>query len=470
MIFDLGKSIASSLNSLLKTQVTDSKIEATLHDICNQLLSSNVSPKYVDVLKQNIRANVFSKEIPAGVNKGKLVYNAVYDELLKMLDPKSAPIKLERNKTNVVVFVGLQGSGKTTTVCKYANYYKKKGFKTGIVCADTFRAGAFDQIKQNALKIKVPYFGSSDPDPVKVAVEGFERFKKDKFDLIIIDTSGRHTQERELFQEMKNIITKVTPTKIVLICDAGIGQSAEIQAIGFKNEVDVGSIIITKLDGAKNGGGALSSVASTGCPIEFVGIGENMDDIESFDAERFINKMFGLGDVEGLIETVKKLNIDEKEMMKKIGSGNFTLGDYYDIFQQIMSLGPMSKMLSMIPGFSNMPIPDEKDFRKMIYIFDSLTEKELNSDGSFFEKQPSRIFRIAKGSGTSVENVQNFFVQFKTINSVMKKVGNNPGMMDLFNMDPAKMTTTQKAKLRQKANGVLPKDMVDQLNMFLGKN
>lgn len=463
MIAELGRSITKTLSSLLSSPGGDQHVDAAIKEICNSLILSNVNPRYVSELRSELKARIDPSKMPAGFNRSKVVQSAVHEKLVELLDPKAEGYKAERGRTSVVVFVGLQGSGKTTSICKYANFHKKKGYKVGIVCADTFRAGAFDQVRQNALKIKVPFFGSSEADPVKVAVAGVERFRKEGFELVLVDTSGRHTQESELFAEMREIIGSVKPSNIVFVMDAGIGQSAEDQAIGFKKAVDVGSIILTKIDGSTKAGGAISSVAATRCPIEFVGTGEGMDDLEVFDARRFVSRMLGMGDVEGLMEKVGSLGIDEKEVVRKLKQGRFTLGDFYDQFQKILSLGPISKLLEMVPGFSGLSLPDEGAFKKLIYVFDSFSRSELDSTGQMFEKEPSRVMRVARGSGTSVQGVVEILTQFKKVHAMMQKISSMPGLEGMMG-NPSSMSLAQKARMREQAKGILPKDLLDQMS------
>ncbi|KAM0687423.1 Signal recognition particle [Conglomerata obtusa] len=477
MLSDAGKSLSNTLSALFKSPLAPNDIDLTIKSICTTLLHTNVSPKIILQFRTSLREKL--SNIPLGASKPKYISAATTEALIDILDPHSVPFRPTRvesnssastnksiGKSNVVMFVGLQGCGKTTTVCKYANFYKRKGLRVGIVCADTFRAGAFEQVKQNALKIKVPFYGSDDPDPIKVAREGVERFKKEKFDLILVDTSGRNTQEKELFTEMKEISDTVLPSNIVFVMDAGIGQSAEGQARGFAAQVKVGSIILTKIDGTNKAGGALSSVAVTGCPIDFIGTGEGMDDFDLFDVRRFVNKLLGKGDVEGLFEKVEGLQIDEKKMMDKISRGQFTLKDFYDQFQQLMSLGPLNKLLEMMPGMGNVNLPDNDSFKKMICIFDSLSKKELESDGSCFE-EISRVKRVAKGSGTSPSMVIELIQQFKMISGMMKKLGKIPGFGDLASKDPSKMTLAEKTKMKNQMKGMLPKNMFDQMSQFL---
>jgi len=211
-------------------------------------------------------------------------------------------VSLRRGKPAVVMFVGLQGSGKTTTCTKFAWWHKKKGWKPALVCADTFRAGAFDQLKQNATKAQIPFYGSySETDPAVIAEQGVEMFRREGRDLIIVDTSGRHKQEAALFEEMRQVAEAVSPDLPIFVMDGSIGQAAFDQAKAFRESVDVGAVIVTKLDGHAKGGGALSAVAATQSPVIFIGTGEHIDDFEPFKTKPFVQKLLGMGDIEGLI-------------------------------------------------------------------------------------------------------------------------------------------------------------------------
>lgn len=226
-----------------------------------------------------------------------------------------------------------------TTCTKLAFYYSKKGYKVGLVCTDTFRAGAFDQLKQNATKAKIPYFGSySESDPVALALEGVEKFKKEHFEIIIVDTSGRHRQETELFAEMKQISDVINPDNVIFVLDGTIGQAADLHARAFKETVDIGSIIITKMDGHAKGGGAISAVAATGSPIVFIATGEHIHDLEVFNAQSFVNKMLGMGDLRGLMETLQDTKIDKEGLMKNIAAGKFTFRDMKGQFEMISGI------------------------------------------------------------------------------------------------------------------------------------
>lgn len=436
MLKDVGNFIGNKLTEFIKGPVIDGEIDKLVQEICKELISANVNAKYIVELRKNIYTFIKAEKTN---KKAKAVRNAVYKCLVDFLDPKTASYKIVKGKQHLIMFVGLQGAGKTTSICKYANFYKKKGFKVGIVCADTFRAGAFDQIKQNTAKINVACFGMDDPDPVKVTKKGVSHFRKQDYEIILVDTSGRHTQEKELFTEMQNIVSSVSFDNIVFVMDAGIGQSAEEQAQGFKNAVSVGGIILTKLDGAKKAGGALSSVAATGCPIEFVGVGEKMEDFQKFNPKTFVSGLLGINDLETMVEKIEDLDINAEEMSSKLFEGSFTLGDFRIFYTQMCSLGPLSNMLKMIPGASNLQLPDEKKLKRINYIFDSMAKSELQSTGDIFTKEPNRVKRVAYGSGTSKEAVMELLQNFKGMRSMAKKILSMPGMAEMFGMDSSKV-------------------------------
>ena len=351
------------------------------------------------------------------------------------MDPHAEPFKPKKGKANVIMFVGLQGSGKTTSCTKLARHYASRGFKACLVCADTFRAGAFDQLKQNATKAKIPYYGSlTQTDPVVVARDGVDQFKKERFEVIIVDTSGRHRQEQDLFDEMVQIQRAVKPDQTIMVLDASIGQQAEAQSKAFKETADFGAIIITKTDGNASGGGAISAVAATHTPIVFIGTGEHMLDLERFAPKPFISKLLGMGDMQGLVEHVQSLKLDQKDTMKHMAEGIFTVRDLRDQLSNIMKMGPLSKMAGMIPGLSQMMngMDDEEGsmkLKRMIYITDSMTAKELDSDGKMFVDQPTRMTRVAHGSGTTVREVEDLLTQHRMMAGMAKKMKGNMANM-----------------------------------------
>lgn len=431
---DLGRRISSALHDVTRAPNLDEKaFKQMLNEISHALLEADVNVRLVQKLSNSIKNQVNFKDLPPAVNKKRLIQKAVFDELVKLVDPHAEPFKPKKGKSNVIMFVGLQGAGKTTTCTKLARHYQARGFRACLVCADTFRAGAFDQLKQNAVKAKIPYYGSlTETDPAVVAREGVEKFKKERFEVIIVDTSGRHRQESALFQEMMDIQTAIKPDETIMVLDSSIGQQAEAQAKAFKEAADFGAIIITKTDGHASGGGAISAVAATHTPIVFIGTGEHMLDLERFAPQQFVNKLLGMGDMAGLVEHVQSLKLDQKDTIKHITEGIFTIRDLRDQLGNVMKMGPLSKISGMIPGMSNMPGMDQMDeeessakLKRMIYICDSMTEKELDSDGKMFVEQPTRVVRVARGSGASVREVEELLSQQRMMAGVAKKMGGN---------------------------------------------
>ncbi|OVF10145.1 putative RNA-binding signal recognition particle subunit [Clavispora lusitaniae] len=457
VLADLGSRLRNALGSV--ESGSEDEVQNMIKNICSALLESDVNVRLVARLRDNIRQKIaveIKNANESSANKRKKLQKIVFDELCGLVDSHEEPPKpkkLSQTKSvakhgkkpkkiaaesHVIMFVGLQGAGKTTSCTKLAVYYKKRGFKVGLVCADTFRAGAFDQLKQNAIKSNIPFYGSYlETDPVKVAYEGVKKFKEDKFDIIIVDTSGRHKQEQSLFNEMVQISEAVQPTQTIMVMDASIGQAAEGQAKAFKESSNFGSIILTKMDGHAKGGGAISAVAATETPIVFIGTGEHVGDFEVFKPSTFISKLLGIGDVQSLIEHVQSLNLQDDENHKKtlenFKEGKFTLRDFQTQMNNFLKMGPLTNIASMIPGMSNImnQVGEEetsKKIKNMIYIMDSMTAQELDSDGQLFTKEPTRILRVARGSGCSAVEVEMVLQQQRmmaTMAGTAKAMGGN---------------------------------------------
>lgn len=448
VLADLGSRLRGALSSV--ELGSDDEIQQMIKDICGALLESDVNVKLVAKLRGNIKAKIEEGNVAketSPMNKRKKLQKIIFDELCALVDSHVEPpkpkklssttktingkkIRVSKESSHVIMFVGLQGAGKTTSCTKLAVYYKKRGFKVGLVCADTFRAGAFDQLKQNAIKANIPYYGSYlEPDPVKIAFEGVQKFKQEKFDIIIVDTSGRHRQEEQLFTEMVQIGEAVQPTQTIMVMDGSIGQAAESQARAFKESSNFGSIILTKMDGHAKGGGAISAVAATKTPIVFIGTGEHIGDLEIFKPTTFISKLLGIGDIQGLIEHVQSLNLHQdeshKQTIENIKEGKFTLKDFQNQMNNFLKMGPLTNIASMIPGMSNIlsQVGDEetsKKIKNMIYIMDSMTTKELESDGRIFVKEPTRIIRVARGAGCAAVEVEMILQQHRMMSSMAK--------------------------------------------------
>jgi len=365
-----------------------------------------------------------------GVNRRMIIQRAVHEELISLLDPGVEPFKPERGRQNVVMFVGLQGAGKTTTVTKYAYHYKRKGWRPALVCADTFRAGAYDQLEQNALRCNIPFYGDPEgTDPVKIAIEGVKTFKEAGMQLIIVDTSGRNMQEEGLFREMEEIRREINPDVVVLVMDGAMGQSAMEHAEAFKKSVDIGGIIITKLDDRNTkGGAALSAVVMTQSPIMFLGTGEFMDDFDEFDPKAFASQLLGIANFHKMFEFVKE-NVKEgptQEEIKRIQSGNFTFRDFQKQMESVKDM-PISKFAGMMGLGNLLTEEDGKDkIKNMMVILDSMTNKELDDPSYLLDSKTkkSRIERIARGAGRSIAEVNELLTAFRQLKGGFKQFTN----------------------------------------------
>ena len=461
---ELGQKLKDALNKLNKSDNIDQKLlKEMLTTLSIALIKSDVNLHLVKKLTSNIQSKFDEIQEETG-NKNLMLQKAVVKELQNMLTSKKKPYTMVRGKPNVVMFVGLQGSGKTTTCTKYANFYQKKGWKVGLVCADTFRAGAFDQLKQNATKCRIPFYGSyTEMDPVKIAEEGVSYFKKLKYEIIIVDTSGRHKQEDALFEEMKQVSAVTSPSDIIFVMDSHIGQACHAQAEAFKKTVDIGSVIITKLDGHAKGGGALSAVAATESPIIFIGTGEHFEDFEQFNPESFIKRLLGMGDIKGLFEKVQEVVSKESQekLAKNISKGIFSLRDMRDQYTSVMKMGPLDKVMNMIPGMSNiMPEGSEKEaskkMKKYLCIMDSMTDGELDGKQKIDE---SRMKRIARGSGALLIEVQLLLAEYKNFQKIVGKMG---GLVKGGGNELTEMQRNPN-QFMSKLSGMLPQNLLQQM-------
>ncbi|MHA2041180.1 MAG: signal recognition particle receptor subunit alpha, partial [Candidatus Thorarchaeota archaeon] len=304
----LGKALNSALKKLFGASIIDEELVKELaKDIQRALLVADVDVSLVMAITQRVEEQALDESLPRGISRREHIVKVVWDTLAFYLGEKNVPLTINPGKPNLVMMVGIQGSGKTTTVGKLARYFQKRGIKTGVICADNFRPGAYSQLKQLAEKSNVPFWGDEkEKDAVKLAKKGFGDMKKKGIELILLDTSGRHREETGLIKEMRDISKAVKPQEIVLVVDGTLGQQAGVQAAAFRNATDIGSIIVTKLDGSAKGGGALSAVAATGAPIKFLGTGEGMDAVEPFNPTKFAGRLLGMSDIKGLIEKVRE--------------------------------------------------------------------------------------------------------------------------------------------------------------------
>jgi len=419
----IGSSIYESLKKIFGASVIDEHVVKELvRDLQRTLLQADVNVRLVLELSKRIEERALKEKIPPGIPRKEHVIKVVYEELVRLLGEKPVPLTITPGKRNVFMLVGIQGSGKTTTAAKLARYFQKRGYKTALICADTFRAGALAQLSQLAAQINVPVYGDErEKNPIKIALEGLKKFEK--YDIIIVDTAGRHKDEKSLIEEMKTLQKAIKPDEVIMVIDGTIGQQAAVQARAFHEATPLGSIIVAKLDGSARGGGALSAVAATGAPIKFIGTGEKINDLEAFDPPRFVSRLLGMGDLRSLIEKVREaeLKIPEKRA-KAILSGKFTLSDMYEQFEAIRRMGPFSRILKMLPGLGY-ELPNElvdvaeERLEKWRVIIQSMTPEEREKPQII---NASRIRRIARGSGTSEKDVKDLLKQYKLLRRMMK--------------------------------------------------
>lgn len=420
----LGSSLTSAIKKLFKASVVDeAAVKELVRDIQRALLQSDVNVQLVLQISKNIEERALNEKMPPGISRREHVIKVVYEELTRFVGDKPVPLKVEPGKKKIIMLVGIQGSGKTTHAAKLSRYFQKRGIKVGLICADTYRPGAFAQLQQLAARINVPLFGEAKAkDPVKVVREGLKQFT-DK-DLIIVDTAGRHKEEKDLIKEMKDIERQVKPDEVIMVIDGTIGQQALSQAKTFHEATPIGAIIVTKLDGSSRGGGALSAVAATGAPIKFIGTGEKVEDLEAFVPSRFVGRLLGMGDLETLLEKVHDAEIKvPQKKAKEIMSGNFTLTDMYEQFQAVKKMGPFGKVMKMIPGLSSANLPDEMlnsaegRLDKWGVIIQSMTPAEKENPKLL---NSSRARRIAHGSGTTEKDVKELVKQYVMMRKMLK--------------------------------------------------
>ncbi len=420
----LGSSLTSAIKKLFKAGVVDeAAVKELVRDIQRALLQADVNVQLVLDISKRIQERALNEKVPPGVSRREHVIKVVYEELTRFVGDKPVALKVEPGKKKIVMLVGIQGSGKTTHAAKLSRYFQKRGLKVGLICADTYRPGAFAQLQQLAARINIPLFGEPKAkDPVKVVREGLKQFV-DR-DLIIVDTAGRHKEEKDLIKEMKDLEKNIHPDEVIMVIDGTIGQQALIQAKTFHEATPIGAIIVTKLDGSSRGGGALSAVAATGAPIKFIGTGEKIEDLEAFIPSRFVGRLLGMGDLETLLEKVHDAEIKvPKKKAKEIMSGNFTLTDMYEQFQAVKKMGPFGKVMKMIPGLSSADLPDEMlntaegRLDKWGVIIQSMTPSEKENPKLL---NSSRARRIARGSGTTEKDVKELVKQYFMMRKMLK--------------------------------------------------
>ena len=423
MLDSLREGLQAAVRKLVGANLVDEKsVKEFVRDLQRALIQSDVNVRIALEVTERVQKRALEEKPPAGVTKKDQIVSILYEELAGLLGGEGG-LKLDKDRTSVLVMLGVQGSGKTTTTAKLARLYSRRGFKVGVVAADTFRPGAVAQLKTLAASTGVEvYSDEKEKDSVKIAKAGKKAFEGSK-GLVIIDTAGRHKEEKGLLQEMKEVVNGVKPDATILVIDGTIGQQCYNQAMAFHQAAPVGGIVVTKLDGAAKGGGALAAAAATGAKVYFIGTGERIDDLEEFVPTRFVGRLLGMGDLRALMDMVRESEVvvDEK-MTQRVMSGKMTMNDLLVQFEQMKKFGSLKKILERIPGFSGQVDSKELDKaedRVKVYrsIIQSMTGDEKNSPETI---NSSRLKRIARGSGRSEKDVRELLTRYKQMKTLVK--------------------------------------------------
>lgn len=429
----LGDSLKNALKKVTGALfVNDQVLNEIAKEIQRALIQSDVNVKLVLSLTNSIKDRAKNEELPPGLSKREQLINIVYDELTKFMGGEFEPLSVAtKKKPFKIMLVGLFGNGKTTTAGKLGKYLSKRGYKVAAVQTDTWRPAAYEQLKQTCDKNGIGFFGNpkgKSPDAV------YKEFEKEysQYDVLIIDTAGRDALSDELISELEGIQKAVKPDQNFLVMSADVGQTAEKQAQAFHDTCGVTGVIITKLDGTAKGGGALSACAVTNAPVRFIGVGEKVDDFEEFKPKNFVGRLLGMGDLEALLEKAQQAftQEDTEDLSKRMMKGEFSLTDLYEQMQAMKKMGPLTKVMDMIPGMGGLNIPkdlikqQEHKLEYWKYIMDSCTQKELKNPDVF---NSSRIERVAQGSGRSEQDVRDLLKHYKQSKKMMKAMSGGKG-------------------------------------------
>jgi len=446
MVLDkLSNSLKETLKKIAKAIFVDERlVDELVKDVQRALLQADVNVKLVFELSKTIKERFLKEKEIAGISAREKLIKIVYEELVKILGEEKSELVITKKKPFKIMMVGLFGSGKTTTVAKLARYYLKRGYNPACISLDVHRPAASDQLEQLCKQINVTCFiDIKEKNPIKIYKE-FENLYN-KYDLLIIDTAGRSAIDDYLIKEIKILNQEIKPDENLLVMSADIGQAAFNQAKMFHENCNITGIIITKLDGTAKAGGSLSACAATNAKVKFIGVGEKVDDLEIFNPQGFVSRLLGMGDLEALLEKAKEIVTEEQaeDLQKKLEKGDFSLIDLYEQMNAVRKMGPLTKIIEMIPGFGQIKMPkeilevQEEKLEKWGYILKSMTKKEIENPDIIDGR---RIERIAKGAGVNPNEVRDLIKQYKQSKKVMKLLkGGSP------------------EKLMKKLQGKLPK-------------
>ena len=414
-----------------KGRLTEEDVKAALKEVKIALLEADVNFKVVKDFVKKVNERAVGQDVMNSLTPGQMVIKIVNEELTNLMGSETTELKLlPDNQITVIMMMGLQGAGKTTTTAKIAGKLKAKGKRPLLVACDVYRPAAIEQLKINGEKQQVPVFSMGDKQkPLNIAKAAIEHAKKNNNNVVILDTAGRLHVDEDMMNELVEIRDNIELTQTVLVVDAMTGQDAVNVAKEFNEKIGIDGIIVTKLDGDTRGGAALSIKAITGKPILYIGMGEKLSDLEQFHPDRMASRILGMGDVLSLIEKAEQ-SIDQdkaKEMEQRLKKAQFTFDDYLEYMGQIKNMGGLSSLLSMMPGvggkINDDMLPDEKQLGKIEAIIYSMTKEERSNPDVI---NPSRKQRIAKGAGVDISQVNKLVKQFEQARKMMKSM---PGLM-----------------------------------------
>lgn len=408
-----------------KGKISEEDVQTAMREIRLALLEADVNFKVVKTFVGKVKERAVGQEVLHSLTPGQQIVKIVYDEMTELMGGSESRLLLSSRTPTVIMAVGLQGAGKTTTVAKLAKNLLKQGRRPLLVACDVYRPAAIKQLQVLGEQTGIPVFSMGQGNPVEIARAALEHARSNNRDIVILDTAGRLHVNEELMNELIHIKDAVNPDEILLVVDAMTGQDAVTVAESFNQQLTISGVILTKLDGDTRGGAALSVKAVTGCPIKFIGTGEKMDALDPFYPDRMASRILGMGDVLSLVEKAQA-NIDKDkalEMERKIRQQEFTLEDFLEQMQQVKSMGPLEDLLGMIPGIGknlkNMQVNvDEKEIAHIEAIIRSMTQAERHNPDML---NGSRKKRIARGSGTRVQDVNRLVKQFEESRKLMKQ-------------------------------------------------
>lgn len=434
MVLDkLSTSLKNTLQKIAGSIFVDDKlINELIKDIQKALLQADVNVQLVFELTSKIKDRIKKEETPSGLTKKEHLINIVYEELVDFLGKEQYEIKI-KEKPFKIMLVGLFGSGKTTTAGKLATYFTKRGHKVALVGLDTYRPAAMEQIEQVAKQAKVPcLLNKKEKNPSKIYNEFKDEFEK--YDILIIDTSGRDALSKNLIEEIEALTKEISPNESMLVISADIGQAAQKQAEQFHKSCGITGVIVSKMDGTAKGGGALTACAATKAPIKFIGVGEKISDLEHFNPKGFVGRILGMGDLEALLEKAKEaIKVEDAEDLgKKFLKGEFNLIDLYEQMAAMKKMGSLKKIIEMVPGFSSLQLPkemldvQEEKLEKWKIAMQSMSKEELEDPESITSE---RVDRITQGSGIPASTIRELIKQYKQSKKIVKMFKGSKGDM-----------------------------------------